>query len=802
MNIEYARVHYFYRSGFFRAIRVTVFLLLCAFVFFEVLEGLFPKIPLFLLNLFLMIEIFMDFKIGRTKPSVKVSDAKENDFLSAMTLPALETYVAQSTTEAFIHALMRFENVRFILEKAAIEGKEIAVQQGTKDAICTYAARLARELHGTYITTMDLFAAYLLLTEDTTKLLFSKELKPQEFVHILYWARVQYPHEEQPVKPLVHFSGEGLGELLVFGWTPETKNYTVDWTYTALEGRPHAIGRSDGYKALLEGLLKGENNNVLLVGDPGVGKESLLTTLIHDSFAGKLPSPLNHKRVLELMLGSLIAGASDRGQLEARVETIIAEISHAGNIILYIPDFQNILGSASFSLNIGDALLPYIKGGRLPIVACVTRGNYKVYVEQNPILEAFTVVVLEVPDKDTAIRMLLEKTEEIERVYGVSISYKSVVAAVEHAHTYLQDAVLPGSAVTLLTDTANTLSLSGARVPTQGKRKVLTAEAILSEVEGKTHVAVGQPNETETELLLHLEEYLHQRVIGQDIAIAAIAEAMRRVRSGLGSNSKPTSFLFLGPTGVGKTETAKALAALYFGGEEKILRFDMSEFVGDEGMRRLLGAAPGEGSERGELTDKMHDHPFSLVLLDEFEKADPRILDLFLQILDDGRLTDNKGKTVSFANAIIIATSNAGSEFIREMLHTGREQKDFHAQLLEYLQLQHLFKPELLNRFDAIVTFKPLDDMQVQQVTRLLLSALVATLKEQDITLVASDDVIAHIASRGFDKQFGARPLRRYIQDTIEDAIAKKKLANEIQRGNTVTVSIDATGALQYGVQQ
>lgn len=797
----FARVYHFYRTIPLRFLRFILLIILIGGVGFELYQGMLPKLSLFFLNIFLMIEVFVRYKLGRILPTRKLWDTTDQTAVDALTWPAFCAYSNTISTEDFMGELLTMKPVQFILVKAAISPKEMRILPLAKDAIVTYAHRLATELSGRQITTMDIIVSYLLLSEDQTKLLFSKELKTEQLLHILYWARMEYPHEEQPVWHTMEVSGDGLGELLVYGWTPETKNYTTDVTSRALRETPSYLGRQDTYKQVVEGLLKGENNNVLLVGDAGVGKESLLTRLIHDSFLGKLPSPLNHKRVFELMLGSLIAGVSDKGELTARVELIIAEISHAGNVILYIPDFEHVMGSASFDLNLAGAFLPYLKGGHMPIIATITNGNFKAYVQENPIYEVFTVVKLEPPDRDIAIKMLLQKVVSIESRYSVSISYKAVLVAMEYAHVYMQDRVLPGSAVTLLIDTANTVSLAKQGVLRVGKRKLVTAEHIKKVVEEKTHVAVGVPDKEESQKLLHLEELLHKRVIGQNEAISVISEALRRVRSGIKTGTRPISFLFLGPTGVGKTETAKALAQQYFGGEEKIIRLDMSEYTDDTGVKRLLGALPGEGQERGELTDKIHDHPFSLVLLDEFEKANTRILDLFLQVFEDGRLTDNKGRTVSFSNAIVIATSNAGSEFIREEVKSGSaKQTDFHRRLLEILQTQHVFKPELLNRFDAVVTFKPLGENEVRSVVKLMLSTLETKLLEQDITLVVPDEVVTEISQKGFDEQFGARPLRRYIQDTLEDEIAKKKLANEIRRGNTVTVTVDPTGALAYTV--
>jgi len=391
---------------------------------------------------------------------------------------------------------------------------------------------------------------------------------------------------------------------------------------------------------------------------------------------------------------------------------------------------------------------------------------------------------------------------KIEKKYAVILSYRAVISAVELSERFYQDEVLPGSAVSLLEDVANIVARDPARQFYERTHHKMVLEAdIVTKVEQTSHVSIALPTGNEIQVLLHLEDKLHERVIAQDEAIKAVSEAMRRLRSGMSTSERPISFLFLGPTGVGKTETAKSLADFYYGGEKNMIRLDMSEYTDEDGLKRLLGAPPGEGNERGELTDKIHDNPAALILLDEFEKANAKIHNLFLQVFDDGRLTDNKGNTVSFRNAIIIATSNAGSEFIREEIEKGTKiDSNFQHRLLDQLQSQGIFKPELLNRFDDVVIFKPLGKEQVTAVVRLLLEALKNDMEKQDIKVYFDDAVIAKIAQEGFDAEFGARPLRRYIQDTIEDVIAQKKLTKEIIRGKTVTFSLDGTGALHTAI--
>jgi ATP-dependent Clp protease ATP-binding subunit ClpA len=336
----------------------------------------------------------------------------------------------------------------------------------------------------------------------------------------------------------------------------------------------------------------------------------------------------------------------------------------------------------------------------------------------------------------------------------------------------------------------------GAPIYPKSKKRLLEGDAVIKVVEQKTKIALSEPTQEEKNLLLHLEDVLHQRIIGQDAAVHVLGEAMRRLRVGIEERNRPISFLFLGPTGVGKTETAKTLANTYFGGEATMIRLDMSEYADEEGQRRLLGSLPGQGEERGELTEQIRDHPYSLILLDEFEKAHSSIRDLFLQILEDGRLTDNKGRTISFINTIIIATSNAGSDFIHDAITKGRiVDKKFENDLSEYLQSHNIFKPELLNRFDAVVTFKPLSESEVHTIAGLLLNELTKKLMEKDITLEIDDAVLTKVSKEAYNKEMGARPIRRYIQDTLEDILSQKLLTSSVARGDSVKITVDANNS-------
>lgn len=748
-----------------------------------------------------MIEIFFRFKIANIHPVLPVSKNDKKNIFQSCTKAVILSYVKHNKTPAIIKDMFKTASVQFILEKAILVPTEVTLLEISKEELFTSCLQTVEKVNGTYITEMDVFISYLLITEQHTRLLFSKKLKPEDMYQILFWARTYYSQAEYNKPFRISFTEEGIGDALTTGWTLETRKYTQDMTKKALQKGALITGREKEFERMVESLTKREKNNVLLIGETGVGKETLVNALSYKSFTGEITGYLQYKRVYMLLVGAFLAGTENRGELETRLQAIIEEVTHAGNIILYIPEFQDILGGSSFGLDISGALLPYLQNGNLPVIASITAGAYKNYVEKSSLFDVLTPIQVPEPDRPLAIRMLFDKATQIERNNNVVLSYRSIVTSVDLANKYMVDRVLPGSAVTLLEDTAQKVLLSKTAVLSQRKKRIVREEDVISEIEEKTKVTVGTPSAEEKNTLLNLEEKLHSRVIGQDQAVNAVSEAIRRVRTGVTTAAKPISFLFLGPTGVGKTETAKALAQYYFHGEQNMIRLDMSEYSTENGVKRLLGAMPGEGEERGELTEKIHDHPFSVVLLDEFEKANPVILNLFLQVLEDGRLTDNKGRTVLFIDTIIIATSNAGSEFIREEVQEGQaSDTSFHARLLEYLQVNNIFKPELLNRFDGVITFMPLEEKQIENVARLLLEKLKSTMAAQDVTLTYTDSLLQKIAKDAYSDQFGARPVKRYIQDEIESVLSQKILSEEIARGKTIQVGTDEQNNLSFTV--
>ena len=783
----FAKFYFWYTSLWLIVIRLSLLVALAIGSSVLLLYKIIPNPLLMLLSFFIIFEIFFKYKVAKTNPKIDVVNNSGNP-LESFSLELLGIFETQPTSSQVIRKLMVLPQIKFIILKSDLNQEEVILIDGDKQALVQSAIDLAKEAKGKYVTTMDYFVAYLLSIEPSAKILFNKKLKVEDIKNILLWARHVYEEEEASKQTIVSFAGEGIAEDWVYGWTLETSKYMLDLSQEFLNSKIEPLRRDSEFKQLSEALYKG--GSVILVGDTGSGKESTIKELAIDSFMGRLKDNLYHQKIFQLMVDAFMAGASNQGEIEARINALIRELAHSGDAIIYIPEFQNTLGSSSFHLDISGALIPYLQKKEIRIIASVTPGAYKTFIEPlRTLLDNFTVINFSEPSKEEVLQMLFKKAASIEEKDDVVITYKAVLAACNFADRYAREKVLPGSAVTLLEDTANADKVYGNRV--------VEEEDILNQIEKKIKVPVGEPKAVEKTLLLNLENELHKRVVAQEMAVFAISEAIRRLRTGLNTAEKPISFLFLGPTGVGKTETAKALADVYFGQGARMVRLDMSEFTGEEGRKRLLGSGPGEGDEKGQLTEAIYDNPNCLVLLDEFEKADQQILDLFLQVLDDGRLTDNKGKTVSFANCIIIATSNAASEFIREEVGKGAiVDKQFQQELVNYLETKGIFKPELLNRFDDVITFKPLTQAEITQIVKLMLIGVSKELAVKDIAVYFDEKIIAKIVSEGFDKDFGARPLRRFIQDKIEDLIAQQILRDEIKRGDKIQVSVDASSGI------
>ena len=672
-------------------------------------------------------------------------------------------------------------------------GKELAMLKkgdgqsaisGNAQNCITQAAKYAVNSGRKEITIGDILLGILDCDKAFGEIVFALHLKKEDIVNVVQW----YLKLKSKAKKVPFWQKKTFGPAIGRGWSYGYSNVLNYFAYDLTDvienaGEISLYGRQDSLTEMERILSKTSENNVLLIGDKGIGKKTLVYALIQKISKSEAMKPLINRRIFQLDVGALISGAGQKGVLEARLTSVLNEVARVGNAIIFVEDFHNLTSSHGEvgQINAAEIIHPYLKGN-IQIIGTTNLKNYHMDIEANPgIKDSFEKIEVAEPNQDETREILEEKITLIEYKYKVFFTYQDLQEIIRLADRYIKDKPMPIKAIDLSDEVAVKVSQSG--------QKIIDIKVVDEIVTQKTKVPVSEPEGGEKEKLLHLEDFLHERIINQKEAIDAIANAMRRARSGLVSKDRPVgSFLFLGPTGVGKTETAKALAQAYFGSDKNMIRLDMSEFQEQSSVERLLGTPPKAGAEgtKGELVDQVKDNPFSLVLVDEIEKAHPQILTLFLQVLDEGYLGSATGEKIDFKNTIIICTSNAGSELIRKSLQSGISGDDLKKQLLEYLQSEGIFKPEFLNRFDGVIAFHPLNSEQIKEVAKLMLKQLSGQMKEKEITLEFTDAAINKLAQIGFDPVYGARPMRRTIQEKIEDSLAKKLISGEIKRGDKV----------------
>ena len=640
---------------------------------------------------------------------------------------------------------------------------------------------------------------------------------------------------------------------------PAALEFGTDLTQRAREGKiDPVIGRKKEIDKIIQVLSRRTKNNPVLVGEPGVGKSAVVEGLAQAIVRGDVPDLLRGKVVFALDLPAMLAGAKYRGDFEERLKDTMDAVRHSGNIILFIDEIHNIVGAGSTAENSMDAaniLKPMLARGELQTIGATTLDEYRKYIEKDPALERrFTPVNVEEPSVEESTEILRGLRDKYEAHHKVTITDEAIVAAVTLSDRYITDRFLPDKAIDLIDEAASRARLDSFKGPSgvkeleeeieyltaeknravrkskyaeaqqlldrikQAEKKIedirdewerrrgemrvsIGAEEVAKIVAGWTGIPVVKLTEEESEKLLHLEDELHARVIGQEDAVSAVAKAIRRARAGLKDPGKPIgSFIFVGPTGVGKTELSKALAAALFGDEKLMIRLDMSEFMEKQSVSKLIGAPPGYvgfDETGGQLTEKIRRKPYSVVLFDEIEKAHPDVFNVLLQILDDGRLTDSKGRVVSFKNTVIIMTSNIGAGEVKDTPLGFADPQGGDA-LAEYDRMKERigdalraqFKPEFLNRIDEIIVFHKLSREDAAKVCDLFLASLVKRLGQRGIELHVSSAAKDELVREGYDEVYGARPLRRVIQRRIEDALSEEILQAKVDAGQTVNVDV------------
>ncbi len=642
-----------------------------------------------------------------------------------------------------------------------------------------------------------------------------------------------------------------------YNQTPTLNQYGKDLTLEAIDGKlDPIIGREAEIDRIIQILSRRTKNNPCLIGEPGVGKTAVVEALAEKIIEGEVSENLKNKRVVSLDVSSMVAGAKYRGDFEDRLKKCLAEIKKSGNVILFIDEIHTIVGAgaAEGAIDAANILKPLLARAEIQVIGATTLNEYRKYIEKDAALERrFQPITVGEPTLDETIQILKGIRDKYEAHHKVKITDDAIKAAVTLSSRYINDRYLPDKAIDLMDEAASKVKLTSLTAPKEVKKieekigeiikekedaintqdfekaaklrdkeqkerekleKVkldweqknqikdtkVTEEDIASVVSNWTGVPVVKLTETETERLKNLENELHKRVIGQDEAIVAVSKAIRRGRVGLKDPKRPIgSFIFLGPTGVGKTETCKALAECLFGNENAMIRIDMSEYMEKHTVAKLIGSPPGYVGyeEGGQLTEKVRRKPYAVILFDEIEKAHPDVFNILLQILEDGRLTDSQGRVVDFKNTVIIMTSNIGARNIVEnklIGFSGSEDKNKNYEQIKsnvMSELKKEFRPEFLNRIDEIIVFKQLDEVEIEKIVEIMIKTSIQRLESRDISVNVTDELKKHIAKKGFDKSYGARPLRRAIQNLIEDKLAEEILDGNIKDGDKVTLTVE-----------
>ena len=651
-------------------------------------------------------------------------------------------------------------------------------------------------------------------------------------------------------------SGGHQGGASVSANTPTLDSLARDLTSIAREGSlDPVIGRSKEIQRVIEVLSRRTKNNPVLIGEPGVGKTAIAEGLAQQIVNNEVPEILRDKRVMTLDMGTVVAGTKYRGEFEDRLKKVMDEIRQAGNIILFIDELHTLIGAggAEGAIDASNILKPSLARGELQCIGATTLDEYRKYIEKDAALERrFQPIRVDEPTAEESIQILEGLRDRYEAHHRVSITDEAIQAAVKLSDRYISDRFLPDKAIDLIDEAGSKVRLRSYTTPPnlkelevkleevrkekdsavqsqefekaaslrdseqrlreqleetkktwkekQGKENnEVTVEDIASVVSSWTGVPVSKLAETETTKLLNLEEVLHSRIIGQEEAVKAVSKAVRRARAGLKDPKRPIgSFVFLGPTGVGKTELARALAEAMFGDEDAMIRIDMSEYMEKHSTSRLVGSPPGYVGyeEGGQLTEKVRRKPYSVILLDEIEKAHPDVFNILLQVLEDGRLTDSKGRTVDFRNTVLIMTSNVGAEALKRNKYVGfniqdgeQDYKDMKGKVME--ELKKAFRPEFLNRIDEIIVFHALERKHLNEIVTLLSDQLIKRLKEQNISLELTEAAKEKISQEGYDPEYGARPLRRAIQKHIEDRLSEELLKGTLLTGQHAIIDVN-----------
>ena len=795
-------------EGFYKLISVFKKLfLLCSFLSFFYL--FFGENPLFFFGLFLVFpslylifqieESFFNLKLKNPKNKKSIGEALTNpeeinlaDFFSFEAAKAVWKS-KNNSDRLFYNILCDNPSIGFVFSRLLLDVNKIKKtlkSQKSEDQsenfkeVIVGSLRTANQKNHKRTELGDMVISLAKNNSTFNAILIDADLEVSDVENTVYWLETleRVSTEEKHFWEWENLIKRGsLAKDWATGYSPLLDRFGID--YSALvrqQGFIEVVGHKEEIEAMERILARRELNNCLLVGEPETGRKSIVLELARRSALGKSFPEINYKRIIQLDLSSLVAKTKDVEEAEAFLEHIFREIMHAGNIILTIDNFHHFIGGEKRPgiIDISGVIIPYLPLPGFQVIAVTSFTGLHEKIEQKPsVLSLFEKVEVREISGEETLMILEDHSLLLENKYKKYIAFTALKETVNLAEKYISKP-FPSSAISLLDEAMIYVSPL--------KEKLVRPEHVRKIVSEKVEVPIGEVEEKEKGILLNLEELIHQRIVNQEEGVKEISIALRRARAEISPQKGPMgTFLFLGPTGVGKTETAKALASIYFGSEEKMIRLDMSEFQEVSDIARLIGSA----GEEGLLTTKVKENPFSLILLDEIEKTHPNILNLFLQVLDEGHLTDGSGSRVNFKNSIIIATSNAGYQIILEAIKENSEWSNVKQKLLNYVFKEGIFRPEFINRFDAMVVFKPLSREHIMKVAEMMLKKIEENLKEKNIDFVITQALKQKISELGYDPTFGARQMKRVIQDKIEDVLATAILSGEIKRRDMIEIN-------------
>lgn len=723
--------------------------------------------------------------------SFKVADKFNNTFITPLHI---------------FYALLSLEKVKGIFLRLGVPASRLQAKVGSifakesvkaepllsseAEQIIMHAYENAYRNNQEFVHVTELIIATVRASEKIQEILYDLNVDEQKMNNVVEWVRMREKLRDQYQKfrrAASRVSKHGMDRAMTAVATPFLNRFSQDLTLAAKFGYlSPCIARDKEIEEIMR-IVDGGRQSVVLVGEHGVGKMIIIEGITQRMIEGRVPNRLKDKRLVQISISALVAGVTVSGAQE-RLLRMVNEVRRAGNIVLFIKSIHELVGvgkeGGQSGVDISETLADFLSGGDVLTFSTATTDGYNRNIISSQIGSLLSRVTIEEMKVDQAIQALESNISSVEYKQNVFFSYDALSKSVELASRLLHDQPLPGSAFELAAETA---------IYVKNKKEnniIVRGEDVAQIISNKTGVPTTSISEDESVKLMRLEEEMHKRIVGQDEAVKLIANALRRARVEIRSTKKPiANFLFLGPTGVGKTELAKTIADVYFGGENRMIRVDMSEYQDKSGIQRLIGQTGQKGS--GLLTEAVRQQPFSLVLLDEMEKADPDILNLFLQVFDDGRLTDSVGRVIDFTNTIIISTSNAGTSYVQEQLNQGVSVEEIRQRLIKG-ELKKYYRPEFLNRFDGIVLFRALVREEIKKIAGFMLKRVAKDLETRGVELRVEEAALEYLASIGFDPEFGARPMRRAIQEKVENQLAEFILSGNLQRRDVIVLGEEA----------